>query len=45
MVEAGDIIAFVLNLETDTSEVDDIVVTAMEFYYQTTHLGIELADA
>lgn len=44
VVEAGDIISLVLNLETDTSEVDDIVVTSMEFYYPTTHLGIESGD-
>ena len=45
VVEVGDIIAIILNLETDTSEVDDIVVTAMEFYYHTTHIGTELGDA
>jgi hypothetical protein len=45
VVEVGDIIAFVFHLETDTSEVDDIVITNMEFYYPTTHLGIEAGDA
>jgi hypothetical protein len=44
VVEAGDVIAIVLNLETDTSEIDDIVVTSMEFYYNTTHVGIESGD-
>lgn len=44
VVESGDVMAFVLNLETDTSEVDDIVVTSMEFYYSTTHIGIESGD-
>jgi hypothetical protein len=44
VVESGDVISLVLNLETDTSEVDDIVVTSMEFYYQTAHLGIESGD-
>jgi len=44
VVEVGDVIAIVINLETDTSEVDDIVVTSMEFYYNTTHLGIESGD-
>ena len=45
ILESGDVISVVLNLETDTSEVDDIVITAMEFYYPTTHLGIESGDA
>ena len=44
VIEVGDIISIILNLETDTSEVDDIVVTSMEFYYQTAHLGIESGD-
>lgn len=44
VVEVGDIMSIVLNLETDTSEVDDIVVTSMEFYYQTTHASIESGD-
>jgi hypothetical protein len=44
VVEAGDVIAVVLNLETDTSEVDDIVITSMELYYPTTHVGIESGD-
>ena len=44
VLETGDILAIVLNLETDTSEVDDVVVTSMEFYYATTHLGIESGD-
>lgn len=44
VVEVGDVIAIVLNLETDTSEVDDIVVTSMEFYYNTTHIGVESGD-
>lgn len=44
VIESGDVIAVVLNLETDTSEVDDIVVTSMEFYYNTTHIGVESGD-
>jgi hypothetical protein len=44
VVEVGDVISFVLNLETDTSEVDDIVITSMEYYYNTTHVGIESGD-
>ena len=44
VIEAGDVIALVLNLETDSSEVDDIVVTSMEFYYNTKHIGLESGD-
>jgi len=44
VLEVGDIISIILNLETDTSEVDDIVITAMEFSYLTTHIGIENGD-
>ena len=44
VVDAGDIIAFVMNLDTGTSDVDNIIVVAMEFYYATTHLGIESGD-
>lgn len=45
VVTVDDILAFVLNLDTGTSDVADVVVTAMEFYYATTHLGIEALDA
>lgn len=44
VVEVGDVIAIVINLETDTSEVDDIVITSMEFSYNTRHIGIESGD-
>ncbi len=44
VLEAGDVLAFVLNLETDTSEVDDVTITSMEFYYPTTHVGLEAGD-
>jgi len=44
VVEVGDVISLILNLETDTSEVDDVVITSMEFYYSTAHLGIESGD-
>ena len=44
VVDAGDIIALVINLDTGTSDVDNIIVTAMEFYYATTHTGIESGD-
>lgn len=44
VVESHDVITVVLNIETDTSEVDDIVVTDMSFYYNTTHVGVEAGD-
>jgi hypothetical protein len=44
VVEVGDVISMILNLETDTSEVDDIIVTDASFYYSTTHIGIESGD-
>ena len=44
VVEAGDILNFILNLETDTSEVDDIIITAASLYYATTHPAIESGD-
>lgn len=44
VVEAGDKIRFVLNLETDTSEIDNIIINAGSFYYNSTHVGIEDGD-
>jgi len=44
VVEAGDKFAFILNIETDTSEVDDIIINAGSFHYNTTHIGIESGD-
>jgi hypothetical protein len=44
VLEVEDILAVNLHLETDTSHVDDIVVVAMEFFYPTTHMSIELGD-
>jgi hypothetical protein len=46
VVENDDVFGFILNLETDTSEVDDIVILngGSDFYYQTTHIGIESGD-
>lgn len=44
VLEAGDALSFILNLETDTSEVDNVIITSMEFYYPTTHVGIESGD-
>jgi len=44
VISSGDAISININLETDTSEVDDIVITSMELYYNTTHIGIESGD-
>lgn len=44
VVDAGDVICFMLNLETDTSEIDNILVIDASFYYSTTHTYIESAD-
>jgi hypothetical protein len=44
VVEVNDIMSFRLNLETDTSEVDDIVLSDMSVSYLTTHVGIEDGD-
>jgi hypothetical protein len=44
VVEAGDCLRGILNLETDTSEVDDIIINEATIYYQTTHVGIESGD-
>ncbi|MCK5605734.1 hypothetical protein KAR91_27815 [Candidatus Pacearchaeota archaeon] len=45
VIENGDQITICLNLETDTSEVDDIVITSASYYYNTKHVGIESGDA
>lgn len=44
VVLVGDQVTCAINLEIDTSEVDDIVLTGASFYYHTTHLGIEAGD-
>jgi len=44
VVEVGDIVHVHLNLETDTSEVDDIIINNIAFHYNTTHAGIESGD-
>ena len=44
VIEAGDHITGVMNLETDTSEVDDIIVTDISFQYNKTNVGIESGD-
>lgn len=41
-VDADDLMSFVLNLETDTSEVDDIIINFVIFRYKTKLLGIKI---
>jgi len=36
VVQVGDVFGMILNLETDTSEVDDIIINYAEFKYETT---------
>lgn len=43
VVLANDIISFRLNLETDTSEVDNIIVNHMCFRYKTAKVRLEVA--
>ena len=40
----GDQLSININLETDTSEIDNITVVSMSFSYLTTHMGIEDGD-
>lgn len=44
VVDKGDLISFYLNLETDTSEVDDIVINRLSLVYLTSHVAIEIND-
>ena len=44
VVEIDDQVSFLLNLETDTSEIDNIIVEGVSFYYNTKHIGIESTD-
>ena len=44
VVEAGDKFCFKLNLETDTSEIDNVLIAGGSISYQTTHVGIESTD-
>jgi len=44
VLDVGDVVGFKLNLETDTSEVDDIILADMSFSYLTTHTYIENGD-
>jgi len=41
VIEINDIFGFILNLETDTSECDDIIVNYVEIKYQTTKPALE----
>ena len=46
VVEVGDHFGFILNLETDTSEIDDVIILngGGSCHYNTTHIGIESGD-
>jgi len=44
VVDAGDSMCFVMNLETDTSEIDNILIVDASYNYNTTHIGIESGD-
>jgi len=44
VVEEMDLMTIALNLETDTSECDDIIINHAAFYYNTNHIGIEDGD-
>jgi hypothetical protein len=44
VVQAGDILSLTFNLETDTSEIDNILFMHGAFYYNTKHVGIESGD-
>ncbi len=41
VIDSLDLLSFALNLETDTSEVDDIIVNLMELRYATTKPSLE----
>ena len=41
VIDSLDILSFALNLETDTSEVDDIILNLMELRYATTKPSLE----
>ncbi len=44
MVDVGDSICFVLNLEIDTSEIDNVLIVDGSLNYNTTHIGMESGD-
>ena len=41
VIDSLDVLSFALNLETDTSEVDDIIINLMELRYPTTKPSLE----
>ncbi len=41
VIDSLDVLSFALNLETDTSEVDDIILNLMELRYATTKPSLE----
>ncbi len=43
VVDVNDTFGFILNLETDTSEVDDIIINLIEVKYKTTKPQLEVA--
>jgi len=43
-LEVGDKITAIINLETDTSIIDNIIINDGSFYYNKTHAGIEDGD-
>jgi len=42
IIEAGDNFGMLLNLETDSSEVDNVIITMIEFKYKTTKPAEEI---
>lgn len=44
VIDPGDNLSFKLNLETDSSEVDDITITCIVFLYETAHFQKESLD-
>ena len=44
VLQEDDTIGVRFNLETDTSEVDDVTITNVSFQYKTSHLGMEDGD-
>ena len=44
VVEVGDVVCFMLNLETDTSEIDNVLIIDGSFSYNTAHTYVESGD-
>ncbi|KKN76450.1 hypothetical protein LCGC14_0369590 [marine sediment metagenome] len=42
VIDALDVLSFVMNLETDTSEVDDIIINIVELRYRTNKPALEV---